>query len=255
VYGGVTYRLYPLIGSNSRPTLVGTPGIISDIVGNDVTPHIGFGGDGGPLSGATFAQPSAIAMDVYGNLYIAESGSSVVRMVYQGGVFQYFSSFAKGSIYTIAGVAPTGGVSHAGPGTDVVIATQSPLNNPTGLAVDSLGNVYIADSGNNAVRMVSANSSGYIFTAAGTLNAPNGYAGDGGQATSAQLANPSGVVVDGYSNLYIADNGNNAIRVVYQGGVALAARRSPATSTPSRAARRTPRSPPTATVVSPRLPI
>jgi streptogramin lyase len=69
---------------------------------------------------------------------------------------------------------------------------------------------------------VSANSSGYIFTAAGTLNAPNGYAGDGGQATSAQLANPSGVVVDGYSNLYIADNGNNAIRVVYQGGVALA---------------------------------
>jgi streptogramin lyase len=222
VYGGVTYRLYPLIGSNSRPTLVGTPGIISDIVGNDVTPHIGFGGDGGPLSGATFAQPSAIAMDVYGNLYIAESGSSVVRIVYQGGVFQYLSNLARGSIYTIAGVAPTGGVSHAGPGTDVVIATQSPLNNPTGLAVDSLGNVYIADSGNNAVRMVSANSSGYIFTAAGTLNAPNGYAGDGGQATSAQLANPSGVVVDGYSNLYIADNGNNAIRVVYQGGVALA---------------------------------
>jgi streptogramin lyase len=222
IYGGPIFVDYALTGTANGPNQVLTPGVISDIVGNDVTPHIGFGGDGGPASAATFAQPSAIAMDVFGNLYIAESGSSVARIVYQGGGYQYLTNPAVGNIYTIAGVVPAGGVSQGGPGQDSVIATQSPLNNPTGVAVDSLGNVYIADSGNNAVRMVSANSAGYISTVAGTLNAVNGYAGDGGAATSAQLADPSGVSVDGNGNIYIADNGNNAVRAVYQGGAALA---------------------------------
>jgi sugar lactone lactonase YvrE len=221
VYGGNVFLNYPLTGTGNGPNQVVTPGLISDIVGNDVTPHIGFGGDGGPASGATFAQPSAIAEDTFGNLYITESGSSVVRVVYKGGTVPNISSPVVGNIYTIAGVVPAGGVSQAGPGTDSVIATQSPLNNPTGVALDPLGNLYIADSANNAIREVVA-ATGYVFTVAGTLNAANGYAGDRGAATSALLANPSGVSVDGYGNIYIADNGNNVVRVVYEGGAVLA---------------------------------
>ena len=222
VYGGPIFVNYPITGSANAPNQVVSPGIMSDIVGNDATPLVGFAGDGGPASGAIFAQPSSIAMDAYGNLYITESGNSVVRMVYEGGTFQFLNNPAVGDIYTIAGVAPSAGVSQAGPGVDGVLAKQSPLNNPTGVSLDPLGNIYIADSGNNAIRMVSVNTAGYISTVAGTLNALNGYAGDGGPATSAQLANPSGVVVDGYGNLYIADNGNNAVRVVYEGGTVLA---------------------------------
>ena len=207
-----------LTGSGSNPQGVIVPGVISDLVGNDVTPHSGFAGDGGLAAGALFAIPAAIAMDVLGNIYIADSGNNAVRVVYAGGIIPNVVNPLQGHIYTIAGV-PTA----AGAGVDGLPATASPLSNPIGVAVDALGNVYISDSNNGAVRMVNA-ATGIITTVAGTLNSTTlGFSGDGGPATAALLSVPSGIAVDGNGNLFIADSNNNAVRVVYAGGTQLAA--------------------------------
>ena len=225
----------PLSGTGSGPKGVFSPGVISDIVGSDAPPQSGYGGDGGPASGAIFTVPVAITMDVLGNIYIADAGNNVVRVVYKGGA-QVASLIALenpgvtakvGDIYTIAGIAPNP-TNNGGAGTDGVLATQSALNNPVGVALDAAGNLYISDSNNLAIRMVNA-VTGIIYTVAGTLN--NGgnpvspgccFSGDLGPATAAQLYYPSGISVDGNGNIYIADNGNNAIRVVYEGGTQLA---------------------------------
>ena len=94
---------------------------------------------------------------------------------------------------------------------DGIPATQAPIFLPSGLAVDVGGNLYLCDSSNNRVRRVDA-VTGYISTVAG--NGSPGSAGDSGQATSAELSNPSGIAVDGGGNLYIADTGNNSVRRV-----------------------------------------
>jgi sugar lactone lactonase YvrE len=219
---------YPLIGSGTTPTAVMTPGLISDLVGSDISPKTGYAGDGGVASGAVFNNPAAIAVDGLGNIYIADTGNNVVRVVYKAGGIPNVASPVAGKIYTVAGIAPTGSASTAGAGVDGVAATASPLNGPSGIALDAAGNLYIADTGNSAVRMVSA-TTGIINTVAGTLN--NGgvatssgccFSGDQGAATLAQLYNPAGIAVDGNGNIYIADSGNNAIRVVYMGGTPLA---------------------------------
>jgi sugar lactone lactonase YvrE len=227
---GWTYQVvnYPLIGSGTTPTAVMTPGLISDLVGSDISPQTGYAGDGGMASGAVFNNPAAIAVDGLGNIYIADTGNNVVRVVYKAGGIPNVASPVAGKIYTVAGIAPTGSASTAGAGVDGVAATASPLNGPSGIALDAAGNLYIADTGNSAVRMVSA-TTGIINTVAGTLNNGNVatspgccFTGDQGLATSAQLYNPAGIAVDGNGNIYIADSGNNAIRVVYVGGTPLA---------------------------------
>ena len=227
---GWTYQVVniPLIGSGTTPTAVMTPGLISDLVGSDISPKTGYAGDGGVASGAVFSNPAAIAVDGLGNIYIADKGNNVVRVVYMAGGIPNVASPVAGKIYTVAGIAPTSSASTAGAGVDGVAATASPLNGPSGIALDAAGNLYIADTGNSAVRMVSA-TTGIINTVAGTLN--NGgvatssgccFSGDQGLATLAQLYNPAGIAVDGNGNIYIADSGNNAIRVVYVGGTPLA---------------------------------
>ena len=110
-------------------------------------------------------------------------------------------------LYVIT-VAGNGGGSYSGDG---VPAVASQLNNPKGLALDSSGNVYIADSGNQRIREVSA-STGFITTVAG--DGETGYSGDGGQATSAELSDPDDVAVSSSGDLYISDSGNNVIRKV-----------------------------------------
>jgi hypothetical protein len=222
VTGQPQTQTFPLTGSGTYPSGVLSPGLITDIVGNDVTFQAGYGGDGGPASGALFVTPSAVTMDSYGNLYIADTGNNVVRAVYLGGgQLINVANPQYGNIYTIAGIGPSGGISSAGPGTDGVLATSSHLNAPGALAFDTFGNLYISDSGNQAVRIVYAQT-GVIQTVAGTLNnvetPGTGFSGDGGAATAAQLYVPAGIAVDGYGNLFIADSGNNAIRVVYKGG-------------------------------------
>jgi len=154
----------------------------------------GYSGDGGPATSAKLYNPAGLAVDAGGNLYIADTYNSVIRMV----------AAATGIITTVAGSA-AGYTGDGGP------ATWAGLKMPTGVAVDSAGNMFIADQGHNAIRKVTA-ATGIITTVAG--NGVPGYSGDGGPAALAQLNQPSGVAVDSAGNLYIADQGNSAIRKV-----------------------------------------
>jgi sugar lactone lactonase YvrE len=157
---------------------------------------VGYSGDGGPATNAELNNPQGVAVDSAGNLYIADSNNQVIRFV----------SAATGTITTIAGNGTQG---YSGDGG---VATGAELSAPAGVAVDSAGNLYIADTSNNVIRQVSA-ATGTIATVAGTANGA-GYSGDGGPATSAELANPQGVAVDSADNIFIADTYNVVIRVV-----------------------------------------
>ena len=154
-------------------------------------------GDNGPPTSAQLSLPYGVAVDSAGNLYIADWGNNRVRKV-SGGV-----------ITTVAGNGTRGFSGDNGPPTNAQLA------NPQGVAVDSAGNLYIADYGNNRIRKV---SNGVITTVAG--NGTPGFSGDNGPATSAQLANPYGVAIDSAGNLYIGDSGNNRVREVSNGVIA-----------------------------------
>ncbi len=158
----------------------------------------GFSGDGGPALNAQFNVPLGLSLDTAKNLYVADSVNNRIRKV----------SALDGSISTVAGNGTAG---FAGDGAS---ATSAELNNPTAVVVDAAGNVYVADTGNNRVRKVSA--SGTITTVAG--NGTAAYSGDGGPATSASLNGPMGLAIDSYGYLYIADTGNFAIRKIVQYG-------------------------------------
>ena len=168
---------------------------INTIVGNGT---LGFSGDGAAATAAELNRPTGVAVDGSGNIYIADSLNNRIRVVKSGS-----------SISTFAG---NGGYSYSGDGG---AATSAQLNSPHGVAADSAGNFYIADSGNNVVRKVSAG--GAITTLAGTGTA--GFGGDGGTATSAQLSGPQGVAVDSAGNVYIADTGNSRVREVSGGTI------------------------------------
>ena len=159
-------------------------------------------GDGGSATSALLDYPEAVAVDGAGNLYIADSGNSRVRMV----------SAATGTITTIAGGPQRCSTSHCGDGG---AATAAQLKQPYAVAVDGAGNVYIADQQDQTVRMITA-ATGLISTVAGT-GVGCGSAlpcGDGGLATQAQLFYPSGIAVDAGGNLYIGDQANNTVRKV-----------------------------------------
>ena len=162
------------------------------MAGNGIS---GYNGDGILATSAELYGPNGVAVDSAGNLYIAETLDSRIRKV----------TAATGDISTVAGNGTTGY------SEDGVAATSAELKNPTGVAVDGAGNLYIADLNSNRVRMVTA-ATGDISTAAG--NGTGGFNEDGVPATSAELALPYGVAVDGAGNLYIADFGNNRIRMV-----------------------------------------
>ena len=181
--------------NNNEVRRLGKDGTIARYAGNG---SAGFGGDNGAAASAQLNGPQGLAVDAAGNLYIADTGNARVRRVSAGG-----------SIATVAGSGTPG---FAGDGA---AATSAQLSSPTGVAVDAAGNLYIADLGNNRVRKVS--SGGTISTAAG--NGTQGYAGDGGAATNAQLNLPRGVASDAAGNLYITDSGNNVVRLVVNGNI------------------------------------
>ena len=151
----------------------------------------GFGGDGGSASAAQLNAPSAVAVDQAGNVFISDTSNQRIRKIDSSAV-----------ITTIAG---TGDRGFAGDGS---LATSAQLTNPAGIAVDGAGNVFIADAGNNRIRVVT--SDGNINTFAG--DGMYGFGGDGGAAVTAHLAYPNGVAVDEAGNLLIADTDNQRIR-------------------------------------------
>ena len=170
-------------------------GVLTRVAGNG---RVGFSGDGGPATSAQLFDPRGVAVDAAGNLYIADSYNNRIRKVATNGI-----------ITTVAGNGSEGYSGDGGP------ATSAQLYDPRGVAVDAAGNLYIADDVNQRIRRVGRN--GIITTVAG--NGSSGYSGDGGSATSAQLAGPSGVAVDAAGNLYIADVDNNRIRKVGTNGI------------------------------------
>jgi sugar lactone lactonase YvrE len=176
--------------SNDRIRKVASNGIITTVAG------IGwsrFLGDGGLAVNASLYYPAGVAVAEAGNLFIADRYNERVREVTPNGV-----------ITTVAGNGTPG---YSG---DWSQATSAELNGPSGVAVDSAGNFFIADSSNNRVREVAAY--GMIFTIAG--NGTPAYSGDGGLATSAALNDPLSVAVDATTNLFIADCSNNRVRKV-----------------------------------------
>ena len=158
----------------------------------------GFSGDGGPGADALLSSPTAIAFDPEGNLYIADTGNNRIRRVGRDGI-----------ITTVAGTGRRGYGGDDGP------AARALLNSPEGIAVGFGDSVYVADTGNNRVRMISAD--GTISTVAGT--GEPGYAGDGGVASQAVLNSPQGVAVDAEGNVYLTDSFNDRIRKIDLEGV------------------------------------
>ena len=187
-------NLYIGHASFHRIRRVDTTGTITTIAG---TGSLGYSGDGGPATRARLYQPGGVAVDSSGNIYIADSFNHRIRRV-----------DTSGTITTVAGTVGDF-IGDGGP------ATGASLNDPAGIAVDSSGNLYIADSGNHRIRRV--DTSGTITTVAGT--GERGYSGDRGTAVAAKLAWPRGVAVDGAGVLYIADTNNNRVRRVDSQGI------------------------------------
>ena len=191
-------NIYLSDSNNQRIRRVdGVTGLISTIAGNGSS---GYSGDGGPATSAMLNSPSGLALDGAGNLYFSDSGNQIVRRI----------DAVSGVITTVAGVPQT--VGYTGNGGR---ATSATLSAPEGLALDQAGDLYIADSANNVIRMVAAGT-GTITTVAGTGS--YGYNGDGGSATTEQLYTPWSVTVGADGSLYIADLANNRIRKVSTGG-------------------------------------
>jgi hypothetical protein len=189
-----TGNLYIADTANSLVRKVAVNGNISTVAGNGVAAYTG---DGGPTAKASLNQPESVAVDAAGNLYIADTLNSVIRKVNAAGII---TTFAGNGRYAYAG--------------DGGLATKAALNQPSGVAVDSGGNLYIADTLNSVVRKV--NAGGDIATVAG--NGTSAYSGDGGPATQAALNHPAGVAVDPWGNLYIADTLNSVVRKVNTSG-------------------------------------
>ena len=197
--------------ANNRIRKVSASGIITTVAGNGPScVHLlscgSFSGDGGPAISAGLNNPAGIAVDASGNLFIADYLNSRIRKVSPNGI-----------ITTVAGNANCCGFS--GDGGQ---ASSASLYNPSGVAVDANGNLFIADSGNNRIRKVSA--SGIITTVAGNpprcnLSSCGGFSGDGGQATSAELNFPQDVAIDASGNLFIADSKNGRVRKVSTSGI------------------------------------
>jgi sugar lactone lactonase YvrE len=164
-------------------------GTISTIAGITAA---GFSGDGGAATSAQLSNPSALAVDASGNLYIADTDNHRIRKI---------------SGTTITTVAGDGEQGFSGDGG---AATAAGIDSPNGVAVDAAGRIYIGDTHNQRVRVV--DMAGLISTLAGGNS--KAFGGDGGVATSALLARPRGLSVDAQGNIYVADSDNNRIRLI-----------------------------------------
>jgi trimeric autotransporter adhesin len=212
--GGIAFgpdgSLYVADQGNNPVRRIAQDGTVSTVAGSGAGGDVanisygccfgGFAGDGGPATAAQLWNPTDVAFDQQGNLYIADHNNNRVRQVDTTGI-----------ITTVAGNGTAGFSGDGGPATAARLNTESPYVitpdlalrpfNGMSIALDAAGNLYIGDSGNARVRQV--DTKGIITTIAGTGVA--GFAGDGGRAKVAQLSRPSGLAFDAAGNLYIAD--------------------------------------------------
>jgi len=251
--GGVavdsTGNLYISDTGNFQIRVVNASGTITTLVGNG---QVGFSGDGGPAIGASLNATFALALDAQANLFLADRDNFRIRRVdatsrtittvagngtaFDNGVpatsLLLFSpsgvSFGTdGSLYIcdlgsdiVRKVDATGtaftvaGTGAQGFGGDLSLAAAAELSFPFSSTMDSSGNLFIADSGNNAIRKIDSN--GVITTVAG-IGGSAGYNGDTIAATQALLNQPTAVAVDASGNIFIADLGNNRVRRVTNG--------------------------------------
>ncbi len=175
---------------NNRIRRIDTAGVIVTIAGSGNTV---YGGDHLHADSAALSTPYAVAVDKHGNLFFTDYGNERIRKVDTARI-----------ITTIAG---NGIATYNG---DNIPADSASISEPTGLAVDDSGNVFISDMNNNRIRMVSA--SGIITTIAGSDI--RGFSGDGGLATNGELNDPYGLAVNNRGNIFVADRFNNRIRII-----------------------------------------
>jgi sugar lactone lactonase YvrE len=188
-------NIYIARRANNIISRVDTKGNMTRFAG---TGEFGFDGDGGKATDAKLKIPAGLTFDKKGNLYIADRNNHRVRKV-----------DTRGIITTIAGNGTAGFSGDGGK------ATEAMLKHPSGIVTDDKGNIYISDRSNDRIRVV--NSKGIISTIAG--NGMDGFKGDSGPATKAQLSRPFGLALDKKGNLYIADRGNNRVRRVNPQGI------------------------------------
>jgi hypothetical protein len=178
----------------------------------------GFSGDGGPATAAELSTDWAVGLDPAGDVVIADSGNNRVRFVPASSGTFYGQPMVANSIYTIAGDGKGAFAGDGGPGT------AAELGFPEGVSVDAAGDIAIADASNRRVRLLPARDGGMfgmpvtggdIYTIAGV--GTQGFSGDGGPATAAQLSEPDGVAFDAAGNVLVADAGNDRVRIVYGG--------------------------------------
>jgi sugar lactone lactonase YvrE len=179
---------------NNRIRKLATDGTITTVAGTGTG---SFSGDGAAATSAAIHDPCGIVLDNSGNIYISDTFNSVVRKISSSGIISTF--------------AGTGTPGSTGDGAAATLAT---LDRPIGLALDSTGRLYIADTNGSRIRMVATD--GTISTVAGT--GVVGSVGDGGPATSALLNRPQGIAFDAAGSLYIADSANHLIRKVTTDG-------------------------------------
>lgn len=193
-----TGELYVVDSCNHRIRKVDVHGMIETVCGSGIVgEHNGsYAGDGGSATSARLNQPSSIHQDGHGNLYISDMHNHCIRKIDDRGI-----------ISTYAGLGSSGGDSGGFAG-DGGPATEARLYELNGVCKDTHGNLYISDTTNHRVRMVSP--AGIITTIAGTDT--YGYSGDGGPGDGATLKMPESICLDNDANLYIADFGNSCIR-------------------------------------------
>ena len=195
-----TGNLYIADPGNNRIRKLAPNGIITTVAGNG---SANYSGDGGLATSTALDYAEDAVVDVFGNIFIADSANNVIRKVSTSGI-----------ITTVAGngyAAGTGSGNYTGDGG---LATHATLYNPVSIAVDPAGDVFISDQLNNVIREV--NTSGIINTVAGT--GTFAFGGDGGPAIKAEFGYPAGVALDAAGNLYIVDVNNDRLRVMLTNG-------------------------------------